>query len=156
MADGLGLGVIDNIAGKPGLSMQFTHTSGTINHVDFPLDRLFEDSQLLSALFALEQPKNLVAFARFFNTVHQDEVVTSLRLEVPAEAFEPAQRQHLGEQVEAQLKVSPQGSAYCRWTDKNGDVHQEPLLRFFHPNGIKVMFERDYLIFKAPYDTWMF
>jgi hypothetical protein len=156
MADGLGLGVIDNIAGKPGLSMQFTHTSGTINHVDFPLDRLFEDSQLLSALFALEQPKNLVAFARFFNTVHQDEVVTSLRLEVPAEAFEPAQRQHLGEQVEAQLKVSPQGSAYYRWTDKNGDVHQEPLLRFFHPNGIKVMFERDYLIFKAPYDTWMF
>ncbi|WP_460133610.1 hypothetical protein [Pseudomonas sp. S1_E04] len=156
IADGLGLDVINKISGKPGLSLQFTHTSGTVNHVDFPLDRLFEDSQLLSALFALEQPKNLVSFARFFNTVHQDEVVTSLRLEVPADAFEEAQRQTLGEQVEVQLKVSPQGTAYYRWTDNNGDVHQQPLSRAFQPKSIRVMFERDYLIFKAPYDTWMF
>lgn len=156
MRDGLGIGVIDNISGKPGLSMQFTHTSGTINHIDFPLERLFTDTQLLSVLFDLEQPDHLVSFARLFNTVNRDERVTSLRLSVPAGAFDTVQRQALGEQVEVQLRVSPEGALHYRWTDNNGDVHQQAQLSTFKPSAIKVMFDREYLIYKAPYDTWMF
>ncbi|WP_426135674.1 hypothetical protein [Pseudomonas sp. PWP3-1b2] len=156
MRDGLGIGVIDNISGKPGLSMQFTQTSGTVNHIDFPLERLFGDTELLSALFNIEQPKNLVSFARFFNSMNRDESVTSLRISVPAVAFDAMQRQALGEQVEVQLRVSPEGVVHYRWTDKNGEIHQQAQLDNFKPIAIRVMFDRDYLIYKSPYDTWMF
>ncbi|MBD8270231.1 hypothetical protein [Pseudomonas fluorescens] len=156
MADGLGLGVLESISAKPGLFLQFTHTSGSVAQVEFPLERLFEDTQLLSVLFKLEQAKGLDTFARFFNTVHRDEVVTSLRMVLPVEAFEPTQRQALVEQVEVSLKVSPQGTAFYRWTDKNGDMHQQPLSGALEPKSIKVIYERDYLIFRALDDGWMF
>lgn len=154
--DGLSLSVIENSFGRPGLSLHFSHTSGTRQEIDFPLHRLFSDTQLLSALFEIEQPKSLVQLARFFNTVYHEQSITNLRLKVPAAAFDEVQRQALGEQVEVQLKVSPAGIAEYRWTDRNGDVHQQPQLGAFVPVDIKVVFDRDYLIYKALYDELMF
>lgn len=156
MRDGLGIGVINKLSGKPGLSMQFTHTSGTVNHIDFPLERLYSDPQLLGILFELEQPKHLATFARVFNAANKDESVTTLRLTVPAAAFDAVQRQGLGEQVEVQLRLSPEGVVQYRWTDSNGDIHQQAQLGAFKPTNIRVMFDRDYLIYKALDDSWMF
>lgn len=156
LEDGLSLGVTDNLTRRAGLSLQFVHTSGSVSHIDFPLERLFSDSQLLSKLFEIEQLKGLTSFARFFNTAYNDEIITNLRLKVPVDVFDVAQQQALGEQVEVQLKVSPEGVVNYQWTDRNGDVHQQPKLGIIKPIDIRVVFDRDYLIYKDTYDTWMF
>ncbi|MGR3888502.1 hypothetical protein [Pseudomonas sp. 1152_12] len=156
MGDGLSMGVVENNYGRPALSLHFFNTSGSRRDIDFRLDRLFTDTQLLSALFEIEQPNNLASFVGFFNTVYHDEGITNLRLKVPVAAFDVAQRQALGDQVEVQLKVSPEGVVNYRWTDRDGNVHQQPQLGAFKPTDIKIVFDRDYLLYKAPYDTLMF
>lgn len=154
--DGLMLEVTDNFSGKPSLNLQYSQTSGTVTHLEFPLERLFEDSLLLKQMYELQNGKGLARFAHFFATAYKGETITSLRMEIPSDKLKVVTGEPRDSATVGRLSVMPNDDVFFVWKDTEG-VWQDGLpVASVAPSTFKVIVDRAYLSYGTLSSEWIF
>lgn len=150
---GLNLDVSDSFT-RPHLTMKYSHTSGTVEDIPFPLKHLFNDPKLLTKLFDLQSKNGAIRFAKFFNTSYAGEVITSIRLELPPKAI-PGKATD-GEVTVGQLQLSSDNTLVFTWKDETGERHESGLAVMPLTTNIQILFDERYLSYFSPFDSLMF
>lgn len=154
--DGLRLELEKMLRARPFLAVNYIQTSGTSVTMQFPLERLLGDEQLMQEIYERQYPKGLVNFARFFSVVDRGEVIVLAKLEVPLESLGIAHDALLPKDIVGRLQFVDGAKPRFSWRDSLGDW-QSSNLETLSKAKVIMVFDKDAISYRDRNSTdWIF